>query len=91
MNLLYHNYQVHTRCTFEEGEEILHRFDSVLATVVRQTAKGVILQFERGQQGFAYGNFPNCTIVLASVQKIREDATPRLSIDSVISYPEAVA
>lgn len=64
-------------------------YDTVTAIVIATTRKGVILRFNGNQEGFAYGGYTINTKVLASIQKIRDGFTPRLSVDSVIAYPGA--
>lgn len=72
-------------------DEGVHLYDTVTAIVIATTRKGVILQFGNSQQGYAYGSYTIGTRVLASVQKMRVGLSPRLSVDSVIYYPEYAA
>jgi len=93
MNTLYHNNKSEA-IFFEETPEEFRKeepqlYDTVTAIVIGTTRKGVILRFNENQEGFAYGGYAVNTKVLASIQKIREGATPRLSVDSVIAYPGA--
>lgn len=94
MKTLYHtNYAGATNFegNLEEinNEENLQLYDTVLAVVIGTTRKGVILRFNENKEGFAYGGYAINTKVLASIQKIRDGFTPRLSVDSVIAYPGA--
>ena len=85
----YQNNEVDATVAFDEVEETLERFDTVRATVIQTTRRGVVLRFNGSCEGFAFGTYPLDTVVWASIQKIQEGFTPRLSIDSVISYPAA--
>lgn len=73
---------------FSDVEEMLERCDTVRATVIQTTRRGVVLSFNGGCEGFAFGTWNKGTVVWASIQKIQEGFT-RLSIDSVIAYPAA--
>ena len=74
---------------FSDVEEMLERCDTVRATVIQTTRRGVVLSFNGGCEGFAFGTWSKGTEVWASIQKIQEGFSPRLSVDSVISYPAA--
>lgn len=85
----YQNNELDATIAFDKITEMPERFDTVKATVIRTTRRGVVLSFNNGYEGFAFGTYPLDTVVWASIQKIQEGFTPRLSIDSVISYPAA--
>lgn len=67
--------------------EELERGDMVRATVIKRTKRGAILSFNDGCEGFIFGSWSVGTVVWASIQKLNEGFSPRLCVDSVISYP----
>lgn len=63
----------------------IEKYDTVQATVIRQTANGILLSFGRELVAFAHANLPVGSIVLATVRKIDYDrGFTLMSIDSVI-------
>ena len=85
-----------TTLTFEERiqEAGFERRDTVQATVVRKSVKGVWLEFgnesDNGFIGFAYATLKKNDRVLCSIRKINLDTEfIILSVDSVLAYNAA--
>lgn len=64
----------------------IEKYDTVPATVIRHTTKGILLSFGNELIAFCHANLPVGSLVLATVRKIDYDrGFTLMSIDSVIN------